>query len=78
MSKVDATRRRTEMKTMPITGAQFDALVEDGVDLGVYFEGDAIPFEGSEAEVIALCAAISEAVRLQHEKAGASGDATGQ
>jgi hypothetical protein len=78
MSQLNVARRRIEMKTMPITGAQFDALIEDGVDLGVYFDGDAIPFEGSEEEVIALCAAIADAVRLEHENALAPMDVAGQ
>jgi hypothetical protein len=78
MSQVNVARRRLEMKTMPITGAQFDALVEDGVDLSLYFDGDAIPIEGSEEEVIALCAAIAEAVRLEHENALAPRDVAGQ
>lgn len=66
------------MKTMPITGAQFDALVEDGVDLSMYFGGDVIPFEGSEAEVIDLCAAIAEAVRLEHDNTLAPRNVVGQ
>ncbi|WP_146038594.1 hypothetical protein [Paracoccus sp. SY] len=31
------------MKTMPVTGTQFDLLVEEGADLGAFFEDAPIP-----------------------------------